>query len=57
MVSKDTLEKIMVVMKHHLTPSQVRVIIAELNEVPGNTGFRDAVKAVAEVLEPEEGAA
>ncbi|MGA6968374.1 MAG: hypothetical protein WBZ51_32725 [Xanthobacteraceae bacterium] len=57
MVSKDTLEKIMVVMKHHLTPSQVRVIIAELNEVPGNKGFRDAVKAVAEVLEPEEGAA
>jgi hypothetical protein len=56
-VSKDTLEKIMVVMKHHLTPSQVRVIIAELNEVPGNKGFRDAVKAVAEVLEPEEGAA
>ena len=29
MVSKDTLEKIMVVMKHHLTPSQVRAIIAE----------------------------
>ena len=57
MVSKDTLEKIMVVMKHHLTPSQVRVIIAELNEVPGNKGFRDAVKAVAEVLEPEEGTA
>ena len=57
MVSKDTLEKIMVVMKHHLTPSQVRAIIAELNEVPGNKGFRDAVKAVAEVLEPEEGAA
>ena len=57
MVSKDTLEKIMVVMKHHLTPSQVRVIIAELNEVPGNKGFRDAVKAVAEVLEPEEGSA
>ena len=57
MVSEDTLEKIMVVMKHHLTPSQVRVIIAELNEVPGNKGFRDAVKAVAEVLEPEEGAA
>ena len=57
MVSKDTLEKIMVVMKHHLTLSQVRVIIAELNEVPGNKGFRDAVKAVAEVLEPEEGAA
>ena len=57
MVSKDTLEKIMVVMKHHPTPSQVRVIIAELNEVPGNKGFRDAVKAVAEVLEPEEGAA
>jgi hypothetical protein len=56
-VSKDTLDKIMVVMKHHLTPSQVRVIIAELNEVPGNKGFRDAVKAVAEVLEPEEGAA
>jgi hypothetical protein len=56
-VSKDTLEKIMVVMKHHLTPSQVRVIIAELNEVPGNKGFRDAVKAVAEVLEPKEGAA
>ena len=38
-------------------PSQVIVIFAELNEVPGNKGFRDAVKAVAEVLEPEEGAA
>jgi hypothetical protein len=46
-VSKDTLEKIMVVMKHHLTPSQVRAIIAELNEVPGNKSFRDTVKAVA----------
>ena len=55
MVSKDTLEKIMVVMKHHLTPSQVRAIIAELNEVPGNKSFRDTVKAVAAVLESEEG--
>ena len=39
-VSKDTLEKIMVVMKHHLTPSQVRAIIAtaaipELHSKPG----------------------
>ena len=41
MVSKDTLEKIMVVMRHHLRPSQVRAIIAELNEVPGNKSFRD----------------
>ena len=55
MVSKDTLEKIMVVMKHHLTPSQVRAIIAELNEVPGNKSFRDTVKAVAAALESEEG--
>ena len=54
MVSRDTLEKIMVVMKHHLTPSQVRAVVAELNEVPGNKSFRDAVKAVAAVLEPEE---
>jgi hypothetical protein len=44
-VSKDTLEKIMAVMKHHLTRSQVRAIIAELNEVPGNKSFRDTVKA------------
>ena len=55
MVSKDTLEKIMVVMKHHLTPSQVRAIISELNEVPGNKSFRDTVKAVAAALESEEG--
>ena len=54
-VSKDTLEKIMAVMKHHLTPSQVRAIIAELNEVPGNKSFRDTVKAVAAALESEEG--
>jgi hypothetical protein len=54
-VSKDTLEKIMVVMKHHLTPSQVRAIIAELNGVPGNKSFRPTVKAVAAALESEEG--
>jgi hypothetical protein len=53
-VSKDTLEKIMVVMKHHLTPSQVRAIIAELNDVPGSKNFRETVKAVAAVLESEE---
>jgi hypothetical protein len=54
-VSKDTLEKIMVVMKHHLTLSQVRAIISDLNEVPGNKSFRDTVRAVAAVLESEEG--
>jgi hypothetical protein len=54
-VSKDMLEKIMVVMKRHLTPSQVRAIIAELNEVPGNKSFRDTVKGWLRPLESEEG--
>jgi hypothetical protein len=54
MVSRETLEKIMAVMKRHLTPSQVRVIVGELNEVPGDKGFRDTVRAMVAALEREE---
>ena len=50
-VSRKTLEKIMGVMKRHLTPSQVRAIVGELNEVPGDQSFRDTVRAIMEVLE------
>jgi hypothetical protein len=53
-VDKNTLEKILVVMKNHLTPSQVRAIVADLNEVPGTKRFRDTVKVVAAVLESDE---
>ena len=55
MVSKDALEKMLMVIKHHLTPSQVRAIIADLNDVPGNKTFRETVRAVVAVLEAEEG--
>ena len=54
MVSRETLEKIMAVMKRHLTPSQVRAIVGDLNEVPGDKSFRDTVRAMVAVLEREE---
>jgi hypothetical protein len=54
MVSRETLEKIMAVMKRHLTPSQVRVIVGELNEVSGDKSFRDTVRAMVAALEREE---
>jgi hypothetical protein len=53
-VDKNTLEKILVVMKNHLTRSQVRAIVADLNEVPGTKSFRDTVEVVAAVLESDE---
>ena len=40
--------------KWHLTPSQVRVIVGELNEVSGDKSFRDTVRAMVAALEREE---
>ena len=40
--------------KRHLTPSQVRVIVGELNEVSGDKSFRDTVRAMVAALEREE---
>jgi hypothetical protein len=54
MASRETLEKIMAVMKRHLTPSQVRAIVGDLNEEPGDKSFRDTVRAMVAVLEREE---
>jgi hypothetical protein len=65
-VSNDTANKVYEVLKKHLTGRQIRLILDDLTQVPGNQSFREtisrliyihSIKASGEILkekEPEE---
>ena len=62
-VSNDTANKIYEVLRKHLTTRQVRLILDELTQVPGNHSFREtisrliyihSVKASGELLKEDE---
>jgi hypothetical protein len=47
--SKDTVELIYEVLRHHVSSEQMEAIIADLQQVPGNKSFRDTVSRLVQL--------
>lgn len=49
MISIKTADAILAVLMKHLSQEQIRDIIQDLQHVPGNKSFRDAMKYLASI--------
>ena len=42
--SRDTVEQIIAVVRRHVSGDQLRAIVRDLGEVPGNKSFRETIE-------------
>jgi hypothetical protein len=50
--SRNTVEAVLEVIQRHVTEPQLRRIVRDLLDVPGNASFRETIRRMASALEP-----